>query len=235
MKFEFEKINRKIPDEEIIADLKRVAAELKQDFLTISQYAKFGKFDSSVPQRRFDSWSKATALAGLRKAKIQQNARLSDEELFKNLEGVWTKLGRQPRSSEMFPPVSKYSSSVYHRHFGGWLIALETFVDYINADKTDEAENVNNLANEITSVDEASGQVFRHKTKREMSDRLRFRILMRDGFMCNKCGRSPIKEREVELHVDHIIPWSKGGETTPENLETKCSQCNLGKGNAFNQ
>jgi 5-methylcytosine-specific restriction endonuclease McrA len=73
-----------------------------------------------------------------------------------------------------------------------------------------------------------------HKTKREISDRLRFRILMRDGFTCKKCGRSPMKDSDVELHVDHIIPWSKGGETIPENLETKCEKCNLGKGNEFN-
>jgi 5-methylcytosine-specific restriction endonuclease McrA len=40
-------------------------------------------------------------------------------------------------------------------------------------------------------------------------------------------------ERGVELHVDHILPWSKDGETVEENLQTKCSKCNLGKGNAF--
>jgi 5-methylcytosine-specific restriction endonuclease McrA len=74
----------------------------------------------------------------------------------------------------------------------------------------------------------------KHKTKREISERLRFRILMRDGFSCKSCGRSPVKELGVELHVDHIIPWSKGGETVPDNLETKCEKCNLGKGNAFN-
>ena len=67
-----------------------------------------------------------------------------------------------------------------------------------------------------------------------MSDRMRFRILSRDGFTCQSCGASPIKERGVELHVDHIIPWSKGGETVESNLQTKCKKCNLGKGNAFN-
>ena len=112
--------------------------------------------------------------------------------------------------------------------------ALEIFVDYINTDKTED-EAVSNIENEATSIDEVSGQVFKHKTSREISDRLRFKILMRDGFTCQKCGRSPLKERDVELHVDHITPWSKDGETLSENLETKCSRCNLGKGNAFNQ
>ena len=128
MKFELEKIYRNVPDEEIIADIKRVASELGQKFLTMSQYGKHGKFDNSTPKRRFGSWSKSTALAGLGKAKIQQNARLSDEELFKNLEEGWTKLGRQPRISEMSPPISNYSAGVYKRHFGSWMKALEIFV-----------------------------------------------------------------------------------------------------------
>ncbi len=53
--------------------------------------------------------------------------------------------------------------------------------------------------------------------------------------MGQSCGASPLKSREVELHVDHIIPWSKGGETEEGNLEAKCSKCNLGKGNAFDK
>ncbi len=34
----------------------------------------------------------------------------------------------------------------------------------------------------------------------------------------------------VELHVDHVIPWSKGGPTVFEHLQTLCNKCNLGKG-----
>ncbi|MFC2122013.1 HNH endonuclease [Bacteroidota bacterium] len=43
-----------------------------------------------------------------------------------------------------------------------------------------------------------------------------------------------MKEIGIELHVDRILPWSKGRETVQANLETKCKRCNLGKGNAFN-
>ena len=237
MKFELQKFNFNVSSEELIADVRRVATELKQDALSVDAYDQYGKFNSSTLKRRFGgSWLKVLAAANLQITDKQSKSKgISNEELFKDLEEVWTKLGRQPRSTEMKLPLSKYEASTYKRRFGGWMKALETFVNYINADRTDEVENINNPVNEITSVDETSGQVFKHKTKRDMSDRLRFKILMRDGFTCNKCGRSPIKERDVELHVDHILPWSKGGETTPENLETKCSQCNLGKGNAFNQ
>ncbi|WP_349257294.1 HNH endonuclease [Novimethylophilus sp.] len=48
---------------------------------------------------------------------------------------------------------------------------------------------------------------------------------------CCACGASPAISLGVELHVDHIVPWSKGGETVLENLQTLCSMCNLGKSN----
>ena len=61
-----------------------------------------------------------------------------------------------------------------------------------------------------------------------MTDKLRYSILKRDGFRCQICGRGA--EDGVKLHVDHIIPVSKGGKTVPENLRTLCEDCNLGKG-----
>ena len=64
---------------------------------------------------------------------------------------------------------------------------------------------------------------------RVISDKLRYQVLKRDHFKCCACGASPAKDPSVELHIDHIIPWSKGGETTLENLQTLCSRCNLGK------
>jgi len=69
------------------------------------------------------------------------------------------------------------------------------------------------------------------KTSRDPSLRLRFKVMLRDNFTCQQCGASPAKQLGVELHVDHIFPWSKGGDTTLENLQTLCSNCNLGKSN----
>ena len=67
------------------------------------------------------------------------------------------------------------------------------------------------------------------KTSRKISDKLRYQVLKRDNFKCCACGASPAKYPDVELHIDHIIPWSKGGETVINNLQTLCSVCNLGK------
>ena len=67
------------------------------------------------------------------------------------------------------------------------------------------------------------------KTTRNISDKLRYQVLKRDLFKCCACGASPSKDPTVELHIDHIVPWSKGGGTTLENLQTLCSKCNIGK------
>lgn len=60
-----------------------------------------------------------------------------------------------------------------------------------------------------------------------MSDSLRYDVLARDGFKCVICGATV--EDGVKLHVDHIIPISKGGKTEIDNLRTLCDRCNLGK------
>lgn len=61
----------------------------------------------------------------------------------------------------------------------------------------------------------------------KMTDSLRYDILKRDHFRCQICGAS--QKDGVKLHVDHIIPVSKGGKTIPSNLRTLCSRCNQGK------
>ena len=68
-----------------------------------------------------------------------------------------------------------------------------------------------------------------HSTERFPNYRLRYQVLKRDNFTCCVCGASPAKDPSVNLHIDHIIPVAKGGETVSENLQTLCSICNLGK------
>lgn len=59
--------------------------------------------------------------------------------------------------------------------------------------------------------------------------RLRFRILRRDKFTCQYCGKSPKTDETVVLEVDHIKPLAKGGTWDDGNLVTSCKSCNLGK------
>lgn len=69
-------------------------------------------------------------------------------------------------------------------------------------------------------------------TSRKISDKLRYKVMKRDNFKCCICGSSPAKDPSIELHIDHIVPWSKGGETIIDNLQNLCSRCNLGKGDS---
>ncbi len=61
----------------------------------------------------------------------------------------------------------------------------------------------------------------------KMTDSLRYDILKRDNFRCQICGST--QHDGVKLHVDHIIPVSKGGLTVESNLRTLCDRCNMGK------
>jgi 5-methylcytosine-specific restriction endonuclease McrA len=63
---------------------------------------------------------------------------------------------------------------------------------------------------------------------RNVPARMRWIILSRDGHRCVSCGATA---KESALHIDHIIPWSKGGLTVMENLQTLCARCNIGKSN----
>jgi 5-methylcytosine-specific restriction endonuclease McrA len=56
---------------------------------------------------------------------------------------------------------------------------------------------------------------------------LRFRILKRDGYRCQICGRTA--QDGVKLEIDHKIARSKGGSDTEDNLWTLCFDCNRGK------
>jgi 5-methylcytosine-specific restriction endonuclease McrA len=50
-------------------------------------------------------------------------------------------------------------------------------------------------------------------------------IYRRDNHTCQYCGA------RSKLTIDHVIPRSKGGEDSWENLVVACSSCNTKKGN----
>lgn len=63
-----------------------------------------------------------------------------------------------------------------------------------------------------------------------MTSSLRQKIKERDGFTCKQCGASLEQEPHLLLEIDHIVPVSKGGLTTEDNLQTLCWHCNRSKG-----
>ena len=217
MKFQLEEYHHGVTEEELLEDLRNVASKLKKDSITHFEQNENGKYYSSTFVKRFGSWFKALEKAGLKKT---MNMNSTEEDLFKNLEEVWIKLGRQPNYGEMTSPLSKYHRGTYERRFGTWRKALTKFIDYINnEEKTQKTEEL--LIKKPTQ----------NKTNRAINLRLRFIVMKRDNFKCKNCGKSPATDQKVILHIDHVSPYSKGGETIVENLQTLCSECNLGKSN----
>ncbi len=207
--------NAPVSENEILDDLKRVAKEAETEKVSQRLYGKKGNFDVSTAIRKFGTWNKALEAAGLKTSNVLN---VTDEELYKNILNLWEHLGRQPRRADLNNEVSEYSQSPYNRRFSTWTNALQNFVVWANGEELAAPE-----VSEITGT--------QRKTGRDPSLRLRFKVMQRDNFTCKQCGASPAKDPSVELHIDHIIPWSKGGDTTFENLQTLCLQCNLGKSN----
>lgn len=71
-------------------------------------------------------------------------------------------------------------------------------------------------------------QEYQRKIERaKVTVSLRWQILELDNHKCRVCNAS--SNDGVKLHVDHIIPISKGGTSDISNLQTLCETCNLGK------
>jgi len=56
---------------------------------------------------------------------------------------------------------------------------------------------------------------------------LRRMVIERDGIHCVYCDEDLT---DKEIHMDHVIPESQGGETNYANLQVTCRKCNLAKG-----
>ena len=206
-----------VSNAELLADLRRVAQLLGANTVPARQYTEHGHYSHTTISKRFNnSWNEALLAAGLR---LSNEVDISDVRLFENLLTLWKHYGRQPRRKELARPPSMISQTPYNR-FGGWTAALKAFVDYANSTEQ-----------EPPAAGPHGASASRHTTSRYPSLRLQWKVLKRDHYKCRACGRSPATTAGLELQVDHIIPWSKDGETVLENLQTLCSDHNLGKSN----
>ena len=226
-----------ISDEEYFSDLRRVAKLLNSDTVAYSDYEAYGNHPPEYICRRFGKWNTALISAGLAPTGFSKD-RITEQQCYDEIERMWRMLGRQPTSTDITKGgICKYSIDPFKKRFGGYRKALESFVEYINAEdsveKDDPMDEVSTLrvdGQKVSGSEASDEQKFKpHRTSRNINTRMRFLVLQRDNFKCCACGASPAKDPAVVLHVDHIIPWAKGGETTFENLQTLCSKCNLGK------
>lgn len=62
----------------------------------------------------------------------------------------------------------------------------------------------------------------------------RYKVYRRDKYICQLCGVKTLKSKagtshDREPNIDHIIPMSKGGPHTYNNVQTLCRKCNMDK------
>ncbi|MGA3019216.1 MAG: HNH endonuclease [Bryobacteraceae bacterium] len=250
---------RAMSNEEILAQIRDVSARLGKASLASADIVANSEITQSQLFRRFGSVSAALRLAGVEQA--SHGRRHTEDEVFENLLEVWTHYGRPPTVSEMDRPPSSVGKNTYIKRYGGWRKALSAFVERANSEAdggpaVDAEQDPPTLADPSGSTEgpiasaagtrrlQPASQVserlrvprctpanVKPEDRRDPSIGLRFKVLQRDQFRCKLCGRSPATEQSCQLHVDHIVPFSKGGKTTFENLQALCLQCNVGKSN----
>ena len=231
-------IRQEIGDEELLSDVVRVSVLLGKKTISSKEYDRYGEFSRDSCFSHFKTWNNTLILAGLVPFTKIAGQKIEQEKLFAEIERVWISLGRQPTTTDIKNGCAEYSLNTYTRRFGSWRKALEAFVQWVNNNDEENIESQNTI--DILS-DEKNVPHYEvkptphvlevpvHKTCRDINLRLRFQVMRRDNFKCCICGASPAKDSSVELHIDHIVPWAKGGETVIDNLQTLCSKCNLGK------
>lgn len=215
-----------ISKEELLKELKRVSKKLNKDCFTKNEFLKHSFFGVGYRgfKREFGSFQNAMKEARLKVSNLGSS--YTEEECLINLMKVWSHYGRQPFYNEMKELPSAIGPKSYINKWGSWQKSLEAFIKYVNSEDGEQSLNHNKITNPKSEENN-----IRHKTPRNPNWRLRFLVMRRDDFKCVVDGRSPATHKGITLEVDHIIPWSKGGETVLENLQTLCSICNGGKSN----
>ncbi len=220
----------------LLEELRTIQSRCPSEVFTCSLYKKNGgTYSIATFQHHFGSWAKAVEAVG----SVAGHLRYSKDQLFDELQRLWEQFGRQPLFREM-DEKGTISGATYHKQFGSWTKAVHAFCEDRNSSSAllapPELPSSDDISCELEgrkieiAVPEAvlAPLIIIRKTSRAVPMRLRWRVLERDNFTCKACGRDRVNDN-IKLHADHILAWSKGGETVFENLQTLCMECNSGK------
>lgn len=235
----------KISREKIFEELEQVAKKLGYREFSSDEFNKNSEISSGTVKNTFGSWLKALTILKdkLREKGLDLSVRKSrsnlinptEAQLFEEMDRIWKKLGHRPSSTEWKNSDPAFSYGTYRYRFSGWSNACLKFIEHKMGGSV-IVEPAQEDASEVDTRITAEGKTQHIKVSysRNIPMSMRVRVLDRDNFRCVFCGRSPATDIGIKLHIDHVVPFSKGGKTTIENLQTLCQECNLGKSNNEN-
>lgn len=243
-KFEFKRSQiSKIPREKIIFELEKVAKHFNYTDFRQDDFDKLANVSAYTVYREFGSWDKVmNFLVDYFKEKdiefniITRRSNYTIQEMFDEMEKIWVQLGHRPSRNEWQRLQPKISYDTIYRQFNGWTNACLKFIEYKSGGMITSDEEISSNSNENKTSISSSTLVTEKAVKpleksRTIPLSMRIKVLSRDNFRCVFCGKSPATDLGTKLHIDHIIPFSKGGESTEDNLQTLCFDCNIGKSN----
>jgi len=242
-KFELQRSQTsKISREQILRELEKTAKTFNYTDFTQDQFNKISNIHYYTAYREFGSWENCLKFLKGRlkekgvdfKIKSRRN-RYSTQECFDEMERIWVLLGHRPSQNEWTSIKPKISYDTLYRRFGGWTNACLKFIEYKSGN---EIDNIKNSFDNYKTKDTHKNKIRKFEKKALIIEKtrtiplsIRLKVLSRDNFCCVFCGKSPATDVGTKLQVDHIVPFSKGGTNKQSNLQTLCSECNLGKSN----
>lgn len=226
----------KLSREEMLKELEEAAKVFNYVEFGWRGFNKVANISATTVKKEFGGWIKALfALKeylrckdlDLSPRKVPPNRIYSDKDMFDEMERVWKELGHRPSRTEWELAQPKINYGTYRKRFGGWQNACLNFIEYKMGGifEIDEGQ----LKIEVQEDKERNRLKYKQSETRTIPVSVRLKVLSRDNFCCVFCGRSPATDFGVKLHLDHIKPFSQGGKSTEENLQTLCQDCNLGK------
>jgi hypothetical protein len=123
---------RKMQDEDLLAELRRIAQALCRNELTVDDINQHSIVGAGIFRKRFGKTRRAIELAGLKVLPLGR--RYTDDECFENLYEIWKHYGRHPSFKEINRSPSKVGGEAYIKRFDTWMKALAAFVERVNSE-----------------------------------------------------------------------------------------------------
>jgi len=117
MLFQLEPDNFNQPDDDLLDDLRRVAAMVKPAGITKDLYNEHGRWCASTMQKRFGNWNEALQRAGIHPT---HRVFIPSEDVIEDIKAVAVAVGSTALSMSDYATHGKYSGRVIYRNFTGW-------------------------------------------------------------------------------------------------------------------